>query len=446
MVFARSARTILGRLYGEPAKTGSSPQSVVPAPRAAAIDGEKNSLKTRLAAAVGGRDIIAAGSFHLVGLAAIKERLGADWERVREKVHEQTRRVIERHISPRDVYFAGGVDDYVLVFAELGKNAAQLVCAKITQEVQQALLGDSDTCEIGVRTVVSETDGSLRLEKTKLTDLVASAAIEASTGTATRTDAEAPETAARAAAMPPPAARTFSEAEIVYRPVWDVRREVLSTYLSRRIASLAPPPGTATPEELAHIDLVALRAGTETLADLHQNKFRLRLSFPVHFEAVASVPRFRTYVELCRTIPEHVRKLVAFELIDLPIGVLHGRLAELTAAFRSYCGIIVATVDWWRADLSQFTNTGIRLVNAAIAPGSNESRTLADMDRFARAAARAGLQSGVEGVGTSSLALAAKGAGIDFISGDRVGPCVEVPNHMLRITWSELYFGKPRAG
>jgi hypothetical protein len=415
------------------------------------------SLKSRLAAAVRGRSVIAAGSFHLVGLAEIRERLGDDWARVRDKVHLQAQRIIDRHISPRDVYFPGGPDDYVLVFAEMGKAAAQLVCAKITQEVQRTLLGDSETQEIGVRTVVSETDGSLRMEKAKLSDLVVAASAAAQAAAEPAGSAAAPAAtksapawlempAAQAAPNQAAASPLASYGEIVYRPIWDVQREVLTTYLSRR----APVAGTRlsapSSEARAQLDSEALRAGIEVLTDLYQNKFRLRLSFPMSFEAVSSAPRFRAYIELCRAIPEHLRKLVAFELVDLPTGVPYGRLAELAAALRPYCGLIIATVDWWRTDLSQYANTGIRMVNAVAAPGSEEKRILADMDRFARSAEKAGLLTAVEGVTTSSLALAAKGAGIGFISGDRIGGCVEVPEHMLRFTWSELYFGKPRAG
>jgi hypothetical protein len=419
-----------------------------------------SSLKTRLTAAVQGRDVIAAGSFHLVGLAEIRERLGKDWERVRDKVHRQAQRIIERHIAPRDVYFPGGPDDYVLVFAEMGKVAAQLVCAKITQEVQRTLLGDSETMEIGVRTVVSETDGSLRMEKAKLSDLVASAAVaaqavdpsvpligaaeEAKSAAPAWTEMRATRAAAKQAAVSPLAAY----GEIVYRPIWDVQREVLTTYLSRRAPTTVAGtrPSAPSAEQLAQLDSEALLSGIELLADLYQNKFRLRLSFPVSFEAISSVPRFRSYIELCRAIPEDLRKLVAFELVDLPTGVPNGRLAELSAALRPYCGLVIATIDWWRTDLTQYANTGIRMVNAVIVPGTEEKRTLADIDRFARTAEKAGLLTAVEGVTTSSVALAAKAAGIGFISGDRIGPCVEVPEHMLRFTWSEVYFGKPRTG
>jgi hypothetical protein len=448
MAFGATARNILDRFTGEPVKPVSAK-----APLGAPEEGA-SSLKSRLAAVVQGNGVIAAGVFYLVGLAEIRERLGSNWERSSEKAHLLMQRTIERHISPRDVYFPGGPDDYVLVFAQIGKAAAQLVCAKITQEVQRALLGDGETHEISVRTLVSETDGSLRMDKAKLSDLVAAAAAAATApdhgvaASATATTATAPDPAwsnlpARTPAWLTPASMAARYGEIVYRPVWDVRREVLSTYLSR---CASPVPGTRptsrSPEELSQLDIEVLDAGIEVLTELYQNKFRLRLAFPVSFEAVSSAPRLRRYVELCRTIPEHLRKLVAFELVDLPNGVPHGRLAELAAVLKPFCGMIIATVDWWRSDLSQYANTGIRVVNAYIAPGTEETRTLADMDRFAHSAEKAGLLTAVEGVATSSLALAAKAAGIGFISGDRIGGRVEVPEHMLHFTWAELYLGK----
>ena len=254
--------------------------------------------------------------------------------------------------------------------------------------------------------------------------------------------------------MPPaqapaqPAAQPLgSHGEIVYRPIWDVQHEALTTYFSRRaLGIVGMRPYGGSPEELARLDIEALSAGIEVLTELYRNKFRLRLAFPVSFEAISSLPRFRTYIARCRAIPPVLHKLIAFELVDLPNGVPYGRLAELAAALRPFCGLVIATVDWWRTDLSQYASTGIRIVNTVIAPGAEEKRTLADMDRFARAAEKAGLLTAVEGVATSSVALAAKGAGIGFISGDRIGACVEVPEHMLRFTWSELYFRKPRTG
>src|SRR5450432_1356001 len=102
MAFPQGAKDILGRLTGEPAKPAVPPPKAAAeplAPRPVANEATAaNSLKSRLSAAVQGRSVIAAGTFHLVGLAEIREHLGPEWERVRDKVHKQTQRVIERHI------------------------------------------------------------------------------------------------------------------------------------------------------------------------------------------------------------------------------------------------------------------------------------------------------------------------------------------------------------
>jgi hypothetical protein len=150
-------------------------------------------------------------------------------------------RIIERHTSPHDVYFQRGADDYVLVFAKLEKSAAQLVCAKISQEIQQTLLGDAETQDVGVRTVVSEADGNLRLEKANLSNLIAAAAaMAAPPATAELAWSEPPippvvESSPTASARPPE--------DILDRPIWDVQREVVSTYFSRRGGTSRIPGG-----------------------------------------------------------------------------------------------------------------------------------------------------------------------------------------------------------
>jgi hypothetical protein len=397
----------------------------------------------KLSTALNGRTRVSAGGFQLIGVADARLRLGAAWSRVEERVHEQVRKIIERRIAPNDVYFPCGPEDYVVVFADLDKTKAQFVCAKILEEVQRTLFGVVETQNIQVRTAVTEINGTMRLEKTTLADLLAAVTVEYSSDE---------ELSAGPTVTTPvlPKAHSPEKASILYRPVWDVKNEVLSTYFSRRSAThldAAPNAdgGPITGLEFAWLDADELRLGIELLTELYENKFRFRLSFPVNFETLAqTVPR-RTYLDACRSIPQHVRKLVAFELVDLPSGVPYGRLAALTGMLAPFCGQIFATCRWHQVDFSQYARAGIRLINAVIPRGADEKTVFSDLDRFARSTENAGLQSSVEGIGTASLALAAKAAGIGFISGDRIGRIVEVPEHMLRFTWMELYFGQQRS-
>ncbi|HWK46129.1 MAG TPA: hypothetical protein VNT30_15515 [Stellaceae bacterium] len=422
----------------QPAAKATAPKAGVARPSAEA---QAAALTAKLRGVLQGQKQVVTGAFHLIGLAEVRERLGDDWSRVQDKVHLYTQRIIERHLSPRDVYFPCGDEDYVLVFASMDKTAAQFFCAKIIQELHLKLFGDSDTREITVRVAVGEVDGSVHLEEMTVGDLLRGASVDPAADEAIEPSA-APATGPRKLGIP----------VVTHRPVWDVRREVLSTYFTRYSLTEASPrdPKSAierlTAEEHTLIDVEVLRSGIDLLTELFENKFRLRLSFPVNFETMAFATGRRSYVSICQMIPEHVRKLAAFELVDLPAGIPYVRLSEVTTPLRPFSGLILATTDWYRADLTPYANAGISVVNAVIPPTADEKTVLADMDRFARAAEKAGLQSSIEGVGTSSLALAAKGAGIGFISGDRIGKCVEVPEHMLHISWKELYFGQRTTG
>ena len=450
MSLRAAALNLFTRRPGEPDPVAAKPpvsSAAVKSPKPAApqpsTEDQLAALSTKLRGILQGQKQVVAGAFHLIGLAEIRQRMGDDWPRVQEKIHLYTRRIIERYLSPRDIYFPCGDEDYVLVFASMDKTAAQFFCAKIIQELHHKLFGDTDTREITIRVAVSEIDGSVRLQQMTVADLLMAAIAEPE---------QEDEATASPEAEPTVVPRQLGPPEVTHRPVWDVRREVLSTYFSRVTVTELTPRNPRldneplTGDEHVQVDMEVLRSGIGLLTELFENKFRLRLSFPVNFETMAFVTGRRRYVSVCQQLPEHVRKLAAFELVDLPAGIPDGRLAEVTAPLRPYCGLIVATTDWNRADFSSFATAGITLVNAIIPPGADEKTLMADMDRFARTAEKAGLMTSIEGIGTSSLALAAKGAGIGFISGDRIGKCVEVPEHMLHISWRELYFSQRATG
>jgi hypothetical protein len=124
--------------------------------------------------------------------------------------------------------------------------------------------------------------------------------------------------------------------------------------------------------------------GSKCWGELYENNFRLRLAVPASLKAISSVPRLRSYVELCRTIPEHLRRFLAVELTDLPAGVPHARLAELATHLRPLFGLVNATVDWWRCDFSQYANIGIRIVNAVMTNEPTTTTTLATRPSLSR--------------------------------------------------------------
>src|SRR5690349_4897245 len=78
---------------------------------------------------------VMAGSIQLLGMAEIKQRLGARWSAVADiacRIAEQT---IERHISAEDAYQCHGDETFVLCFASPDRAHAEAKTKMIAEEI-----------------------------------------------------------------------------------------------------------------------------------------------------------------------------------------------------------------------------------------------------------------------------------------------------------------------
>ncbi len=103
----------------------------------------------------------------------------------------------------------------------------------------------------------------------------------------------------------------------VYRPIWDLGKEVLSTFLYVHV----PNPANSPPLDQAETDLEALDNVVNDLSDIVQSGRKLLLALPVHYETLASSLHRRLYLRLCRTLPRAQDALLLFELVDVPEGI-----------------------------------------------------------------------------------------------------------------------------
>ena len=103
---------------------------------------------------------INAGNIQFLGLTKIKEKYAAVWDRIADKVDQATRREIEHHLGPGDIY--SRIDDgYVIVFATLSNEEAENRCAMIAQELSSKLLGDEGADQaLIVTSMVVEVDSA----------------------------------------------------------------------------------------------------------------------------------------------------------------------------------------------------------------------------------------------------------------------------------------------
>jgi hypothetical protein len=224
-----------------------------------------------------------------------------------------------------------------------------------------------------------------------------------------------------------------------YRPMWDpVRRNAV---LCRSVPMIAPgaAPEIYRPAEFtigqdpalwARVDVAALREAREGLVRLAPEGHRLMLCVPVHFDTLAKLGVRRDYVQALDGLGAAERRLLLFELLDLPPGVLQGRLRDLIGPLRlrSYGVVAQVGLDW--RDFAPLKESGLRAVGIDVAshPGPDES-LIHDALRFERAARRAGLIAYLGGVGSLAVAQATR-SHFAYLDGDAVAPLGLAPGRI----------------
>lgn len=397
---------------------------------------------------------VTAGCVHLIGLNDIREELGDRWERVKARVHDYTERLLDKVLSPRDLWFHHGEEGYIIVFADRDKLTAQLVCGKIVEDLHQALLGHADTRRITVRTAVMELDGHVAVNKASMDELLqlaadaaaapqpapAMAEVVAEAVAEVAEDAAESAVAALAALAPsrPPPPR------VLFRPVFDVRNKVISTHTCRldadtqRYLHLANTDDPEHEEALFTADIKVLTLAVATLNELYANKFRYAQTIPVHFSSIASMRRRRAYLQVCRMIAPHLVPFLAFELDDLPQGIPYGRLADLVASLKPFARAVLVMTRDDGPDLPAFAQAGVKGVGIQLDARDGEARAIERIQAFCPQPRKFGLFSFVDGLRTPAQFQAAEERGAAYLLGPMIGEDSDVPEHMRRCSERQL--------
>ena len=413
------------------------------------------SLERRLQSLLAQPQLLSAGRVHMLNFDRLRESLGTAWEDLRDRVHAAADRIINRLIAEQDVQFRTGDGEYI-VFATLNRQAATLVCAKISEELHRLFLGDPNLADIKVATAVGLLDGKILYEHASVAELLANIdqtadprGAEAAAPAATPLPAEP-----AVARLPEPRKLQLSRGELaqistMFRPLWDVGRQVISTYMCtpvRRFPDGSAVEGVAAlaaitdPQQLAKINTDTLIDTVEILDELFRNKFRLMVSVPVCFETLAARRTRQEYITVCQSVPDYLRQFLSFEFLRFPAGVPNGRMTELVNEMRPFCRWSFLRVEFRQQSFTSLAGTGLTgLTTLVPSDRAAEARTMEDLNNFVASAERANLRTCVVGVASTSLAIAARAAGTTLIAGDRIGRAEEIPQHMLRFRWQDLF-------
>lgn len=384
-----------------------------------------------------------AGGVSFIGLSKVREKLGDRWSRVAARADEVARKAIERRLEPADVYTPHGELQYVVVFAHLTKEQAQVKCAVIAEEIMKRLLGEDIAPDLlAVKTAVAQADH-----------------LTASDGGPDVDTLAARLAAGDAAPQAKPAADDWwdssSDADpldsirFVYRPLWDVHRNTLATYVCTPTA--AGPAGrlllgddeiaaSADAATVNRLDLLMQRRVIGDLRHMMASGHKLLLCLPVHFETLASNARRAPYLERCRRgIPTGGERFIAFEMVGAPPGITQGRLLELASGLKRHGRSVMLRTSRDHGHFRHPSETGVSAVGYTFHATGDERIEIENMQRFASAAMKAGVTAYIRGLCSLSLVTAAIGAGFDFVDGDIVSAISETPSNAYQFDMEDLF-------
>ncbi len=410
-------------------------------------------LIDRLWRALGEQRSVLSGNIHMVGLHRIRERVGEDWPRIAERANEMAQAAIRRACGPDDLFLAYDELSFLIIFANMSREQAQLRCIEIVEDITRRLLGEGAPAEVTeISTGMFEADGSLIFSAINKNDLVAKL-----------TGAHVPvpsDDAGAAGAVPDGAAPDFSvfqfgreqalaSIRVVYQPMWNMRHKAIVSYFataSARNVFSKDLWDDMVRHSFSHllspvdVDILVAHAALRAFAKRINQGTRILVGWPVHYETLATRNYRAAFIDFCREIPEGVRQLTIMELDGLPEGVPNSRVLEIVGVLRPFCRVVIVRVpaDFRRFEVFHGSRIGGVGFSLSGLP-ARDSQRMALMNRFVGDASRAGLRSYVHGLNSRAQALAAATAGFEWLNGAAVGEPTSDLGQMRRFDIADLY-------
>lgn len=384
---------------------------------------------------------INAGQIKLIGLSSIKRKLGDKWPSMIETVHEHLISITKKHITEQDVFFSKSDDEFIIVFAQISENAAKLIAAKILQELTEKFTGSADTKEIIVKTAVQEVNGELLFKAEDLDFMLGQVnqQIEENKGEhggdEGRKDIE----------------ETFTD---VYCPVWDVKNEIVSTYMVTAGSNLIRDDNgilrfkkigydvlvdSQSERSRIALDKVLLSTGISDVEELVRNNFKAIYNIPVSYETVFKPELLMAYIRRCKTIPRLYNKFFTFSLLNFPDGIPESKLKVIVSSINNYCRATVLNVSRTDIDPAKYARAGVKIIGIDLKQLKlREKNKWEALTRFTEKCHKNKLQLSLENVDTLEKVMLAKEVGVDFISGEAIGIYRDTVEPMVRLPFKDL--------
>ncbi|MDR3534660.1 MAG: hypothetical protein P4L90_29360 [Rhodopila sp.] len=379
-----------------------------------------------------------AGKLQLIGLSAVRAKLGDRWEGVREKAMAIAAKAIRRRLTEVDVFAPVNGDAFVVLFIGLDEEHARFKALTIADEIKTLLCGE---LEGGFGLTVSSHVVGLR-DAANQPDLESSDAFAAWVDRAIR---EADEATAADAGNAPPAQEKpvgpvdfdpVASVRVELVPTWNVRQKVITSYScslvrvdgdGRVVARKNIYPEGGQGSMTRDLDRVALEAAGRALRKLEHCASPTGIIVPLHFDTVSTVLHRNQFMDVVRNLPDNARNLLNVELCATPPGAPEGRLLEVLGVLKAFCRFIMMRVPFDPRAISMVPPGSVVAVSTIVDSDLTGEALMDRMSQFMERAKRVNLNAVLVEETDPDTAATAVRCGFTHVSGDVVGPPVAQP-------------------
>lgn len=424
---------------------------------------------------------IQAGNLQMIGLEAVREALGDEWQKRRATIHRIVEGVIRDRIDAGDTHFHLDNDDYLVLFVQLNHAQAKARAAAIAQEAERLILGELPEHTISIASSVAEVDSDFLYRQVRSMDEllqhVKTVGAEPSpeTGSASGDvllfgDEPLRDGFAEAAPQRPApvmgagpdladldqsldalfqkktSAAFLKECQASFYPNFSTRRRAFSFYTvnvthmpTGRIAD-ASDPMLEDPEELEFLlDRYRL---TTALLGLHRmvtGGHKGFISIPVSFATLATARTRNVYLSRFKDLPAGLFRNLAIVITNIPHGTPSSRIADAFNYIQRFCAVRILDIapDTRLVDL--YAQTGCQGFATALPTAiADPTARLQALSAFAKRAAWYKMESILWNIVDATGLDLGVNAGFSFIFGDAVAPQIATPGHRQALRFDHI--------
>lgn len=410
------------------------------------------------------KKLLTTGKMQLIGLGKLKKKMGKTWPGLQKIVYETVEDAIAKYMMPGDLFIRYKDDNYVILYGNSSPEEAKIKSALMAEEIRRRLFEHEEeelrNLEIEESVTIVRTE-NLRSGKNLQERLGVISDNVSSPPPPVKKEAVPPpsptiEIDPYTASKPAPPEKPVipqrrSMLDVTYMPLWDTKKNLMTTYLCLiRGDNAREDPfdvhesffAHASPSEKVQADIQVLQTVALELEAMAQDGRKLFIACPVQYETLYLGESYEKYILECQKIPQEQKKYLIFLLLGIPSNVHESNIYRFSVPLRKHCHAIYAQIPLdTRSDFRVIRECRFEAVGVRLHKGKGgEKHLLAALNSFAHKS-KASLIGKIFALDVMSLSVTTSAvcAGFDYLGGPAIHECVVRPDNVYRYRHENLF-------